>query len=182
MDRAHEEEYVEFVSARMASLRQAAYLLCGDPQRADDLSQNTLTKLYLKWNRARVAVNRDGYLHRMLVRTFIDERRLAWSRVRLTPRPPERAAKPEVDIETRDVVLRALEQVPKGQRAMLVMRFLCDLPVEDVAKAMRCSPSNVKSQTARGLATLRQVLEKAGVSASASGHRISVNVTGDSHA
>ncbi|MEH1129549.1 SigE family RNA polymerase sigma factor [Micromonospora sp. CPCC 206061] len=152
------QDYVEFVSARLARWHRAAYLLCGDEHRADDLVQTTVTKLYVHWKRARAADNLDGYVHRMLVRAFIDERRLAWSKVWLMSATPERHGAGDTGVEDRDLVVRALDALPKGQRTVLVMRFLCDMPVEEVAAAMRCSTGNVKAQTSRGLATLRERL------------------------
>jgi RNA polymerase sigma-70 factor (sigma-E family) len=151
-------EYVEFVSARLARWHRAAYLLCGDEHRADDLVQTTVTKLYVHWDRARSADNLDGYVHRMLVRAYIDERRLSWSKVWLMAATPERGEPGDTAVEDRDMVVRALAELPKGQRTVLVMRFLCDMPVESVAAAMRCSTGNVKAQTSRGLALLRERL------------------------
>ncbi|MFC7582696.1 sigma factor-like helix-turn-helix DNA-binding protein [Nonomuraea antimicrobica] len=53
---------------------------------------------------------------------------------------------------------RALTAVPPRQRVTLVLRFHCDLSVEQTARALGCSTGTVKSQTARGLATLRSIL------------------------
>src|SRR4051812_6525569 len=89
-DGAH-EDYVEYVAAKIPALRRLAYVLAGDPHRADDLVQQTITTLYVKWRRARTADNLDAYVRTMLVRTFLDEKRLAWARVRLfreLPEPP----------------------------------------------------------------------------------------------
>jgi RNA polymerase sigma factor (sigma-70 family) len=55
-------------------------------------------------------------------------------------------------------VLRALRELPVGQRTVLVLRYFCDLSVEEAARAMGCSQGNVKSQSSRGLATLRERL------------------------
>lgn len=153
------QEYVDYVSARLTRWHRAAFLLCGDAHRADDLVQTMLTKLYVYWARARIADNIDSYVHRMLVRTFLDERRKAWSKVWLMPATPEPSTAADGSVEDRDLVVRALEELPAGQRTVLVMRFLCDMPVEEVAAAMRCSAGNVKAQTSRGLATLRERLE-----------------------
>ncbi|GAB3969025.1 sigma factor-like helix-turn-helix DNA-binding protein [Plantactinospora veratri] len=41
---------------------------------------------------------------------------------------------------------------------MLVLRYFQDLTIEDTAAALNCSTGTVKSQTAKGLATLRRLL------------------------
>jgi RNA polymerase sigma factor (sigma-70 family) len=56
-------------------------------------------------------------------------------------------------------VRAALLAVPPRQRATLVLRFYCDLDVEQAAAALGCSAGTVKSQTAKGLAAMRRVLE-----------------------
>ncbi|MET0419714.1 MAG: sigma factor, partial [Actinoplanes sp.] len=84
-------DYVDYVSARIPALRRLAYVLAGDAHRADDLVQQTITTLYVKWKRAQAADNIDAYVRTMLVRTYVDEKRRAWSRVRLfheLPEPP----------------------------------------------------------------------------------------------
>jgi RNA polymerase sigma-70 factor (sigma-E family) len=154
-----EREYVDFVTARRPSLHRAAYLLCGDPHRADDIVQATMTALYRKWRRARDADNIDAYVHRMLVREYLAEKRLGWARVRLLADPPERAATPPpAGFEERDTLRAALDRLPRSQRTVLVMRFACDMSVEDVAVTLRTSQGNVKSHTSRGLAALRDLL------------------------
>lgn len=87
-----ETEYVEYVTARLPVLHRTAYLLCGDAHRADDIVQTTLTALYRHWRRAAEADNTDAYVRRMLVRTYLDDRRGVWSRVRLMSEAPDRPA------------------------------------------------------------------------------------------
>ena len=155
-----DDEYTEYLTGRLPRLHRAAYLLCGDAHRADDIVQATALNLYLKWNRVRAAGNMDGYVHRMLVREFLGQRRLAWARVLLTSRFADRPAPPAGNVEERDAVLAALARLPPGQRAVLVLRFFSDLSVEATAAALDCSQGNVKSQTARGLATLRRLMSQ----------------------
>ena len=52
----------------------------------------------------------------------------------------------------------ALRQLPRGRRAVLVLRFYEGLSVEETAEALGLTTGTVKSQTARGLATLRDLL------------------------
>jgi RNA polymerase sigma-70 factor (sigma-E family) len=159
--RPDDDEYVEYVTARLPALRRLAYLLCGDEHRADDLVQQTITNLYVRWARASAANHLDQYVRTMLVRTFIDEKRLAWSRVRLFGSAPERTQSPAragPSVEDREVLRAALRKLPRRQQAVLVLRFLCDQSVADAAAALGCSEGTVKSQTSHGLTALRKVL------------------------
>jgi RNA polymerase sigma factor (sigma-70 family) len=104
----------------------------------------------------------DQYLRRTLVRVFLDERRRPWRREYATePGATFDAAVRDTGTEDRLVLLSALAAVPPRQRAALVLRFWADLPVEQVADILGCSAGTVKSQTARGLQTLRGVLDQA---------------------
>jgi RNA polymerase sigma-70 factor (sigma-E family) len=150
-------EYTEFVSARLESLRRLAYLLCGDPHRADDIVQQAITKLYLRWRKLADVANLDQYLRTIVLREFIDERRRSWAKVRLVAQAPDTATRPD-DPAARVDLRAALLRLPKRQRAVVVLRFLSDLSVEDTAQALGCSVGTVKSQTSEGLAKLRHLL------------------------
>lgn len=156
-----ESEYAEYLKARMSRLHRTAFLLCGDAHRAEDIVQSTAVTLYLKWDKIKYVENVDGYVHRMLVRQFLDQCRRPWARVLLAGLSIDRAASEparDENFDDRDAVTRALGKLPPGQRAVLVLRYFSDLSVEDTAAALRCSTGNVKSQAARGLASLRRLL------------------------
>jgi RNA polymerase sigma-70 factor (sigma-E family) len=158
MDDRSDEAYLGYVHGRIPALRRVAYLLCGDEHQADDLVQETITKLYARWPRISRVDNMDAYVHTMLVRAFLDEKRRGWWRVRLFGSPPERPELAAGALEDRTVVRAALARVPARQQAVLVLRFLCDLPVADVAQILGCTDGTVKSQTSHGLAALRKIL------------------------
>lgn len=162
MRASDEQRYTEYVTARLPALRRTAFLLCGNEHRADDLVQVTITKLYVHWRRASAADSVDGYVRVMLVRTFLSEQRLGWARrVRLTGTPqdtPEPPVWSGPDVETRLVLRTALGRIAPKVRAVLVLRFLLDLPVAEVARVLGCSEGNVKSQTSAGLDALRRLL------------------------
>lgn len=151
-------EFGDFVRARLPALQRTAFRLCGDDHRADDLLQEALTKLYVRWPSVRAADNPDAYVHTVLVRTYIDETRRPWSRVRLTADVPEHAAPPATGTEDRAMLRAALAKLPPGQRAVLVLRFLCDMSVTDVAAVLGHSEGTVRSQTSHGLSKLRKHL------------------------
>jgi RNA polymerase sigma-70 factor (sigma-E family) len=159
MTNGSDAEYLAYVHGRTTGLRRTAYLLCGDEHHADDLVQETITKLYVRWSRISGVENIDAYVHTMLVRIFLDEKRQGWWKVRLGA-PPDRPAPVHSGhgVEERAVLRAALSQVPPRQQAVLVLRFLCDQSIADVARVLSCSEGTVKSQTAHGLTALRRIL------------------------
>jgi len=164
-----EAEYTEYVQARLGWLRRTAYLLCQDWQRADDLVQQAITLLYTHWGRARSATSLDAYTRTILVRAFLAERRTPWARrVTLSQGAFEDShggyEDPPVRVHDHDALLdvrAALKSLPPRQRATVVLRFYCDLPVDEAAEVLGVTPGTVKSQTAKGLATLRTALSPA---------------------
>jgi len=156
-----DEDFTGYVQARLAWLRRVAYLLCQDWQNADDLVQTAITSLYVHWRRARAMENIDGYARTILVRAFLTERRAGWARrVTLAGRVPDTPARAQ-DADGALDVRAALARLPPRQRATLVLRFYCDLNVDQAAKVLGCSAGTVKSQTAKALASLRRALEPA---------------------
>ncbi|WP_405062768.1 SigE family RNA polymerase sigma factor [Kribbella sp. NBC_01505] len=153
-----EQQYVDYVTARLPELRRLAGSLCKDGDRADDIVQTAITKLYVHWHKAQSADNLDAYVRTIVVRTFLNERRLRWSKVKLVDEPIERPAPGGREVETRLVVAEALDRIPPKVRTVLVLRFLYDLSVREVAATLGCPENTVKSHTSRGLIQLRRQL------------------------
>lgn len=157
-----DEEFTRYVHAHRGRMMRLARLLTGgDAHWAEDLVQTALTKLYLKWAAIRPEVGAARYADKILVNAFLDEKRRFWRhRETLTddPAEPGRRVDSGSGSEDRLDVLAALEQLPKRQRAAVVLRFFGDLEVAAVAELMTCSQGTVKSQTARGLDKLRDLM------------------------
>jgi RNA polymerase sigma-70 factor (sigma-E family) len=155
---SRDAEFTEYASARLPALRRLAVVLCQDWQRADDLVQATITKLYVHWDKARAADHVDAYVRAVLVREFVHERRSSWARrISLTGGMADRPAG-EVDHDAALDLRGAVAALPPRQRAVLVLRFYCDLNVDQSAQVLNCSPGTVKSQTAKAISALRRAL------------------------
>jgi RNA polymerase sigma-70 factor (sigma-E family) len=161
MKAERDEEFTAYVAASAVRLRRMAYLLCGDWQRAEDELQAALVKLYLAWNRVRARGALDAFVRKTLVRGLIDEHRRPWRREEAHAALPDQAAPDSLPLEDRLAVREALAQVPPRQRAVLVLRYYEDCDVAETARLVGCSEGTVKSQTARGLAKLRELLTPA---------------------
>lgn len=160
MNAEDDTKFREYARAKTLLLRRTAYLLCGDWHLAEDLVQTALMKLYRAWPRVRDSAGMDQYVRQILLRSWLDEQRKPWRRKEnrdgVVP-DRERFDTPEGISE---VLVGALAQLPAGQRAAVVLRFCQDLPISEVAAALRCSEGTVKSQTSRGLETLRTVVTR----------------------
>ena len=157
-------EFGEYLDSRAAVMRRTAYLLCGgDWHRAEDLVQTTLTKIYVAWSRIRRDGSVDAYSRKIMVRAAIDESRRAYRRREaVVDSVPEVAATGEPSAADAVDVRRALAQLPAGQRAVVVLRYWEDLSVAETAAALGKSEGTVKSQAAKGLASLRTLLADSG--------------------
>ncbi|MFF1818142.1 SigE family RNA polymerase sigma factor [Kribbella sp. NPDC058245] len=153
--------FAAYFAARSDAMRGTAYLLCGDWHRAEDLVQLTFTKLYLAWRRIQRHEAMDSYTRQTLIRTFLSERRRGWFRHESVGSPSTEPAAPPGGLpDERLMLLAALAKVAPRQRAVLVLRYWEDQSVEQTAELLDCSTGTVKSQAARGLATLRGLLEE----------------------
>lgn len=148
--------FEEYVALRGASLWRSAWLLTGDAQRAEDLVQTALAKCWRRWDAIARDGSVDGYVRRVLVTTYTDWRRRKWNgEVPGESSPARGEVAPSADLAVRHDVLVALARLPRGQRAVIVLRFYEDLTEAQTAAALGVSVGTVKSQTARALATLR---------------------------
>lgn len=155
------DEFDEFVRARADELLRLAYLMCGDRHQAEDLLQEVLEQLYLRWRR--ISVSPEAYARRALVNRTINHWR--WRR-RHREAPLDHAVEPSIadhaaDVSSRSEVLRLLGTLGRRQRAAVVLRYLNGLSVGEVADLLGCSEATVRSHTFRGLAKLRAVLPEA---------------------
>ena len=166
MRQSDEDEFREFVRGHAGPLRRSAYLLCGDWHLADDLTQATLIKLHGAWPRVVRKHQPVSYARTILLRTWLDERRRPWRRAeRRDGTLPEKAdgtagpATLQEQAGMRAELFDLLAVLPPRQRAVLVLRYFEALSVGETAEALGCSEGTVKSQAARGLATVRGRLD-----------------------
>jgi RNA polymerase sigma-70 factor (sigma-E family) len=166
-----DEEFSAYVAERRAHLYRTAYLLCGDPHRAEDIVQTSLAKLYGAWSRAVRMDSVDAYVRRIVVNAHLDEVRRPWRRERLVGEPVDGAMVTGLSPEDSDALWTALRGLAPGQRRVVVLRHYWGLSVDETAADLGISPGTVKSQTSEALARLRGVLESVGQSTARTGEQ-----------
>lgn len=152
-----------WMTVRAPGLRRKAYFLCGNWHTADDLTQEVLVAVYSRWSRLAGSGNVDAYANRVLVGKHVDVLRRPWRRETAVREPfdaVDDAATAAFDaVESRDApLLRALAALPAPQRAVVVLRFVDDLSVDEIARVLDVPSGTVKSRLSRALVTLRTSL------------------------
>jgi len=156
-----EEDFTSFVTSSSRRLLRTAFLITGDAESAQDVLQTALERAYLRWGRIRHREQPEPYVQRIIANAAIDTWR-ARKGVRTveldeTVLPPMTDAALE-SLPARDALLACVRELPVGQRTVLVLRYFADLTEADVARILGCSVGTVKSQHARAMAKLRQML------------------------
>lgn len=157
--------FEEFAEARLTALLRYAVMLTGDPHLAQDIVQDTMVRVQLKWRRVVRADAPEAYVRRMLTRVYLDWRRGSWwQRVILRGAPddqPVRGDHAEASAE-RDAMWELLSRLPRSQRACLVLRYYEGLSDGEAAEVLGCAATTVRAHISRALATLRGQLVPVG--------------------
>ncbi|MET9455350.1 SigE family RNA polymerase sigma factor [Streptomyces canus] len=158
MRQARADEYAEFAAARAGHLyRSACLLTAGDTHLAEDLVQEALGRIYVRWSRISLVGNPAAYAQTVLVRVLLTHQRRRSSRERATDVLPEVAAA-GVDTPLRLTLLDALARLPAKDRAVVVLRYWEDRSIEETAGVLNSSAAAVRTRCTRALKQLRGLL------------------------
>jgi RNA polymerase sigma-70 factor (sigma-E family) len=146
MRQSDEDRFADFVRAHSASLFRTAYLATGDYQRAEDLLQTTLVRVYQRWPRIQEMDLPVAYARKVLV-----SQSASWWRKRSSHESPllvlaEPAWGGRIDeLAEHERVWSAVLTLPPRQRAVMVLRYYQDLSEADIAETLGIAPGTVKS-------------------------------------
>jgi RNA polymerase sigma-70 factor (sigma-E family) len=150
-------EFEAFVVRSGRSLLRTAWALTGDYGHAEDIVQVALERTAQRWTR--LSGEPEAYARRCVVNLATDRwrrRRARVSEVSLEASPAQPVDDGWEALALRDALLSALSSLPPRQRAVLVLRYLCDLDEAATADTLNVSVGTVKSSTSRALARLRE--------------------------
>lgn len=157
--RARDQEFADFFSTRFEGARRIAFAMCGNWPDAEEIAQTAFVRMYARWAKVRFETV-DAYLRTVLTRVFLDTKRRGRAREQVVAELPDTIVPGDAGPAERMALRQALLAVSPRQRAVLVLRFVADLSVEQVAETLGCATGTVKSQTARGLAALRAAYQE----------------------
>lgn len=146
--------FEEYARADMLRLQRLAYTLTGRLDEAQDLVQDTLLKVGQAWRR----IDERGphsYATTVMCRAA---RRSRQRNLFVTDVENTRNEDPYRVVDDAVLLRNAMRQLAPRQRAVLALRFLCDMSERDTATVLECSVGTVKSQSAKALRKLNNLM------------------------
>jgi len=152
----------EIYSTHYRSLVRLAVLLVRDVATAEEVVQDSFVAMHGAWRRLRDSDKALSYLRQSVVNRSrsVLRHRVVVDRNAPKPAPDMPSAEQgALSLLERSAVIAALRTLPPRQREALVLKFYADLSEAQIAASMGISQGAVKSHTARGMASMRAVLE-----------------------
>jgi RNA polymerase sigma-70 factor (sigma-E family) len=150
--------FEEFAARHGPSMRRFAAVLAGDVSSGDDIVQEVLLRAHARWRRIGSLDRPEFYVRKMVVNEFVSARRRVW---RLVPggagsdidqrTTPDHAT----SVTDRDALLEELRQLPRQQRAVMVLRYFEGFSDPEIADLLGVTPVTVRGYATRALAALR---------------------------
>jgi RNA polymerase sigma factor (sigma-70 family) len=159
--RGDHDAFAALAGAAINRLDAAARLILRDPEQAKDAVQNALVRAWRDLPTLRDPERFDAWLHRLLVRCCIDETRRS-RRQRFDVELTELSAATadhESALAARDALERGFRRLEPEQRALIVLHHYLDLPLPEVAFALRIPLGTAKSRLHRALQVMRAGIE-----------------------
>jgi RNA polymerase sigma-70 factor (ECF subfamily) len=148
--------------AAIPRLRAFAVSLCGNPDRADDLVQETLAKALLNINSFTIGTNLLAWLFTILRNAYYSEFRKRRREVAdidgglsgmLVSKPNQDDHMEYLDFR------QALQKLPPDQREALILIGASGLSYEEAAEICKCAIGTMKSRVSRARTRLAELLQ-----------------------
>ena len=154
-----EAAFAALAIADHARLFRAAYGVLRDRGRAEDATQAALLDIWRDIRGLREPARFEGWSYRILVHACGREARQvpAWASEDAIASEPV-AADGFSAVEDRDQLERGFQRISVEHRAVIVLRCLLDLPMDEVAEALGVAPGTVGSRLHRALGAMRAAL------------------------
>jgi RNA polymerase sigma-70 factor (sigma-E family) len=153
--------FEEFLQAELGALIRFAGAVTGDEHLAQDVLSDALLKITSRWRRVSAMADPGAYIRRVVVTTYLSDRRKAQRRKTEPTDDTARLDRATQDaseaVVQRDEVARLLAHLTPRQRVAIVLRYLLDQTDDQIADTLDCTVATVRSHLSHARATLRLV-------------------------
>lgn len=153
------EDFDAFYTATVRRVVHHVYAVCGDLAEAQDVVQEAYARAWQHWSRLAGYEDPEAWVRTVAWRLAANRWRAIrrWWAARSRLGTPPLNAGPTPD---RVAVVAALRQLSEPQRRVVVLHYLYDLTVTEIATSAEMPPGTVKVYLARARATLAALLNE----------------------
>ena len=143
-----DEEFRAFYADQFPHVAGYCLAITSDADRADEIAQEALTEVYVRWSRLREP---RAYAFRVAHNLA----KAQWSKHHRELATWSAIAEQAVPGTAPDPALwDAVTRLPDAMREVVLLHYLCDLPISEVARALRRPPGTVKRRLHEARAVL----------------------------
>jgi RNA polymerase sigma-70 factor, ECF subfamily len=150
--------FESFFEVEHTRLFRTMYLVAGNAQEAEEITQEAFLKVWERWDRVGAMEDATGYLFRTAMNQFRSQYRRATRAAKHLVAGP-RQADQFAEAESRDEVARALRTLAPRQRAALVLTELLTYSSEEAASVLGVTAGTVRALAHQGREALRKTME-----------------------
>ena len=163
--------FEKFVEHFRSKVFHYSWLICGSPQDAEEVAQETLLKVFDNFDQLREPERVRAWVFRIAKNVCLMHRRrsvfapaheLSLEELPAASDVPESIDPPEGELlrsELRAVIDRVIAELPPTYRAVVLLRDIEELSTEETAQVLDLSTDVVKTRLHRGRAAMRQKLD-----------------------
>ena len=148
-------EFEAFFDATWKRVVQMIRRMGLNSQDAEDVALDAMAIVYDRWDRVGPLPYREGWMLKVAAHRALRQLKKANRRA---PSGESLPVTPEEDVVTRISVRDGIARLPRRQRDVIALRYLADMPEDQVAEALGLNPGTVKQHASRGRAALRVAL------------------------
>lgn len=146
-------EFSGFFQAEYTRLLRAVYLVVQSRDLAEDVVQDAFLVTWNHWSRVSAYQRPDLWLRRVAIRLAIRSAKRARTSTLAIAEPVVEAHETDLDL------VAGIAALAPAQRAAIVLFYLEDRPVSELAEIMKCSPATAKVHLHRARRRLSVLLE-----------------------
>lgn len=151
-------DFPDFYAANYGRIVALVTSLLGDRSEAEDVAQDAFARALLRWSRLRTYDLPEAWIRRVALRLATDSRRRAGRMSRLARLTAAGPPSSQPDVAVGSELSDAILALPFSLRQVVVLHYLVDLPVVQIASDLRLPPSTVKTRLASGRRRLEREL------------------------